>query len=182
MATSACFEQEAIAIERTIREDLGIRAPSLLAKLDRTPISAASIGQAHRATLDDGAQVAVKVRHPGIEAAIRADLKTAAIGRFLARAVVPGANVAEVIAEARERFLEDCDYALEAQRQSRFFEIFHGHHSITIPRVHLDWCGSHVLTTTFHAGAGLETFLDHSGSSEVRDLAEEAGKNRSSVT
>ncbi len=113
----------------------------------------------------------MKVRHPGIEATIRADFKAAAVGRFMARAIVPGANVAEVIAEARDRFLEECDYALEAQRQIRFFEIFDGHDSITIPRVHLDWCGPRVLTTTFHSGVGLETFLDHSGSSEVRERA-----------
>ncbi len=105
-------------IERIIREDLGVRAPGLLAMLDHEPISTASIGQVHCATLDDGTQVAVKVRHPGIEAAIRADFKTAAIGRFLARAMIPGANVAEGIAEAQERFLDECDYALEAQRQS----------------------------------------------------------------
>jgi len=161
-------------IERTIQEDLGVRAPALLARLDRKPISTASIGQVHRATLDDGTEVAVKVRHPGIEAAIRADFKTAAIGRFLARAVVPGANVAEVITEARDRFLEECDYALEARRQLRFSEIFDGHHSITIPMVHLDWCGPRVLTTTFLPGVGLETFLDHSGSSEARERASRA--------
>ena len=36
-------------IEQTIREDLGARAQALLARLEREPVAAASIGQVHRA-------------------------------------------------------------------------------------------------------------------------------------
>jgi predicted unusual protein kinase regulating ubiquinone biosynthesis (AarF/ABC1/UbiB family) len=158
-------------IEQIIQEDLGARAEALLTRIHREPVASASIGQVHRATRPDGKAVAVKVRHPGIEAAIRADFRTAAIGRFLARVAAPGANVAEVIAEARARFLEECDYTLEARRQLRFVEIFSGHDVITIPEVHLDWCGPRVLTTTWHEGAGLETFLGTPGPAEARERA-----------
>ena len=161
-------------IEQTIREDLGARAQALLARLEREPVAAASIGQVHRAVREDGTTVAVKVRHPGIEAAIRADFKAAAIGKVMAHAFVPGVDIAEVFEEAQARFLEECDYALEARRQARFVELFAGHEAIAIPAVHLDWCGPRVLTTTWHEGAGLEAFLLSQPPSKARERASRA--------
>ena len=147
-------------IQRIIVEDLGPRGRTLLARLEREPVASASIGQVHRAVREDGTRVAVKVRHPGIEEAIRADFKTAAVGTFFANLAVAGANVEGFVAEAEARFLEECDYRLEARRQIRFGEIFAGHASITIPAVHRDVCGPRVLTSTWHDGAGLDAFLD----------------------
>jgi predicted unusual protein kinase regulating ubiquinone biosynthesis (AarF/ABC1/UbiB family) len=148
-----------VHIQRTLVEDLGARAQPLLARLEREPVASASIGQVHRGVREDGTRVAVKVRHPGIEDAIRADFRTAAIGALLAQLAAPGSNVDDFMGEAETRFLEECDYALEARRQIRFAEIFAGHASITIPTVHLDVSGPRVLTSTWHDGAGLEVFL-----------------------
>src|ERR1017187_9693678 len=102
--------------QRTITEDLGARGRALLARIEPEAVASASIVQVHRALLEDGTRVAVKVRHPGIEDAIRADFKTAAVGSFFAHLAVPGANVEGFVAEAEARFLEECDYALEARR------------------------------------------------------------------
>jgi predicted unusual protein kinase regulating ubiquinone biosynthesis (AarF/ABC1/UbiB family) len=146
-------------IQRTIVEDLGARGQSLLARLEREPVASASIGQVHRGVGEDGKRIAVKVRHPGIEEAIRADFRTAAIGTLFAQLAAPGVNVEEFMTEAEARFLEECDYALEARRQIRFGEIFAGHAAITIPAVHRNTCGSRVLTSTWHDGAGLDAFL-----------------------
>lgn len=158
-------------IEKAVRTDLGTRAEALLSRMDRTPVAAASIGQVHRATREDGAPVAVKVRHPGIEEAIRADFKAASIGKVVARAFAPGVNVAEVIGEAQDRFLEECDYALEARRQQRFADLYAGHALIRIPAVHADWCGPRVLTTSWAEGTGLEGFLASTGPGEARERA-----------
>ena len=146
-------------IQRTILEDLGLRGQALLARLAREPVASASIGQVHRAVLPDSTCVAVKVRHPVIEEAIRADFKTAAVGTLFAHLALPGVNLDGFVAEAEARFLEECDYTLEARRQIRFREIFADHASITIPAVHLDVSGPRVLTSTWHDGAGLDAFV-----------------------
>lgn len=158
-------------IEQTIQEDLGARSQALLARLERQPVAAASIGQVHRAVLENGTRVAVKVRHPGIDTAIRADFKAAAIGKVLARGFAPGLDVAEIIDEAQARFLEECDYALEARRQARFVELFAGHESIAIPEVHLDWSGPRVLTTKWCEGVTFDDFLQSQPASEARERA-----------
>jgi predicted unusual protein kinase regulating ubiquinone biosynthesis (AarF/ABC1/UbiB family) len=121
--------------------------------------------------MDDGTPVAVKVRRPGIETAIRADFRAAALGKVMARAFAPGVDVAEIMQEAQARFLEECDYALEAHRQARFVELFAGHPSIAIPAVHLAWSGPRVLTTTWCEGTTLEDFLQSRPPSDARERA-----------
>ena len=160
-------------IEAIVRAELGERAAMLLPTMDRVPVATASVGQVHRATLPDGTPVAVKVLHPGVEQAIRADFKTAQVGKALAGLIAPGVEVEEVIAEARERFLEECDYALERKRQSRFAENYRGHPCIGIPPVFEEFCARRVLSTRWHDGLRLEDFT-RTATQDARDRVGEA--------
>lgn len=65
------FEQ----IEPVIREAVGGELESYFASFEREPLAAASIAQVHAATLLDGRSVIVKVRRPGIERVVDADLR-----------------------------------------------------------------------------------------------------------
>jgi predicted unusual protein kinase regulating ubiquinone biosynthesis (AarF/ABC1/UbiB family) len=143
-------------IEAVLREDLGPRAEPLLERLERAPAAAASIGQVHRGRLPDGTRVAVKVRHPGIDQAIRADFKSAQVGKVLGSLLVPGANVQEMISEAEERFLEECDYGAELRRQEQFRALYAGHDTLVVPRGYAEWSGQRVLTSQWLDGRRLE--------------------------
>lgn len=147
-------------VRAILREDLGERAEALLAGLDPVPVSIASIGQVHRGRLPGGEAVAVKVRHPDIDEAIRADFRSARMGSAFAAVVVPGmgATVKDFMAELQDRLLEECDYGLEAERQARFAALFEGHPVIVVPTVHSAWSGPRVLTTSWQAGEDLEAF------------------------
>ena len=148
-------------VERLVREDLGAEAAeALVATLSAEPVAAASIGQVHRATLPDGTGVAVKVRYPGIEDAIRSDFRPAAGGVKLASLLYGGAGIEGMVAEAKDRLLEECDYRHEAAMQRRFVELFDGDPVITVPAVHDAFCGHRVLTTTFVEGWGFEAWVD----------------------
>lgn len=145
-----------------------VTPPELLATMERQPVATASIGQVHRAILPDGTQVAVKVKHPGIELAIAADFRSAAAASSLPGLVLPG--VSEMIAEARGTFLAECDYAAERRWQERFGELYAGHPSIAIPAVHGAWCSERVLVTTWCDGLSFEKFCA-SASEMARDRA-----------
>jgi len=148
------------AIASVLRKELGRKADELLATLDPIPVSVASIGQVHRARLPDGTLVAVKVQHPGIEKAIRSDFRAAGAGAAFARSLPGGgATVRQSIAEARERLLEECDYRLEAERQTTFGRLFAQHDVLIVPAVHREWSTGHVLTTTWEDGLDLEAYL-----------------------
>lgn len=150
-----------VEVERTLREAFGQRADELLAGLERVPIAVASIGQVHRGTLPNGLDVAVKVRHAGIEAALASDFKAASAGNAVASILfsAAGASVMSFVEEARTALLEECDYPLEATRQDEFARLFAGDPEIVIPPVVPEWCGPGVLTTGWCAGHGLEAWL-----------------------
>ncbi len=134
--------------------DLGDKGAPLLAGMDRIPVSAASIGQVHRARLPDGRLVAVKVRYPDIDRAIAADFRQAALGGRIAALVYPGARVEPMIQEARARLLDECDYAREARMQTRFAELFRAHPTIVVPQVDPELSSRRVLTTAWVDGRG----------------------------
>jgi predicted unusual protein kinase regulating ubiquinone biosynthesis (AarF/ABC1/UbiB family) len=149
--------------------ELGDRGRDLLPHLEPEPVAAASIGQVHRATLPDRSRVAVKIQYPEVERAIRADFKPSAIGTTISSIVYPGARIDQFIAEARNRFLEECDYEHEARSQQRFAELYAGHPILTVPAVHPDLCASRVLTSAWVDGVAFDTFLGQSPPQETRD-------------
>jgi hypothetical protein len=119
----------AVAVERVLGEELGPRGAALWSRLDHEPVSIASIGQVYRGRLPEGDEVAVKVRHPAIDEAIRSDLSVAGLATSLAGTVLPGmgATARDFVDELKARLLEECDYALEAERQRLFWQLFAGH-------------------------------------------------------
>jgi len=62
-------------IEAAIEAELGRPMSDLYADFERTPLAAASIGQAHAARLADGTEVVVKVRRPGVVEQVNEDLE-----------------------------------------------------------------------------------------------------------
>lgn len=145
-------------VAAVVRAGLPERGELVLAGMDEAPIAVASIGQVHRARLPDGTAVAVKIRHPGIEAAIRADFKAAAIGGPMG-ALFAGAAVTEMIDEARQAFTEECDFELEAARQRRFAALFADDPELVVPAVLGAFSGPGVLVTAWTPGRSLDEFL-----------------------
>lgn len=159
-----------------IERELGARPEELFCAWDPDPIAAASIGQVHRAivrdpTSGDERAVAVKVQYPGVDAAIEADLRNADLLGALLKQGFSGLDPDEMVAEIKERLVEELDYRLEAEHQRRFAEYYRGHPFIHVPEV-LDHLSTHrVLTTELvngHTWAELATW-----DQRERDLAGE---------
>ncbi|MBA3547748.1 MAG: AarF/ABC1/UbiB kinase family protein [Nannocystis sp.] len=157
------------AVTAVLREALGERAEVLIAGLERTPVAVASIGQVHRARLPDGAAVAVKVRHPGVEQALVADFRTASVGKMFA-AIAGAASITGMIEEARTAFLEECDFPLEARRQRHFARLFADDPVIIVPSVATEWSAEGVLVTRWTPGRSLDEFLASGPDQRRRDL------------
>jgi predicted unusual protein kinase regulating ubiquinone biosynthesis (AarF/ABC1/UbiB family) len=161
-------------VRALVREEVGERAAQLLEQMEPEPISAASIGQVHRAILPDGTVVAVKIQYPEIARAIEADFGPSAVGARLASALYYQARVGSFLDEAKERFLEECDYLHEAHCQHRFAELYRDHPILVVPAVHGDYCSRRVLTTTYVEGKTLDEYLAGDPTQEDRDRIGEA--------
>jgi predicted unusual protein kinase regulating ubiquinone biosynthesis (AarF/ABC1/UbiB family) len=151
--------------------ELGLPPERAFARWDPEPIAAASIGQVHRAITHDGQAVAVKVQYPGIAETIAADLRNVALLRRMLRITAPNQDVDALVAELRERVLEELDYRREADNQRLLADYFDGHPTIRVPRILDELSTRRVVTSELSDGARfaeLATWSQHE-----RDLAGE---------
>ena len=110
---------EAIAV---IESETGRPLEQCFASFDRNPLAAASIAQAHRATLPDGAEVVVKVRRPGIEATIETDIEILlGIAHLVEERLHPGlVDPVRLIREFARGIRRELDFTIEARNIRRF--------------------------------------------------------------
>jgi predicted unusual protein kinase regulating ubiquinone biosynthesis (AarF/ABC1/UbiB family) len=140
-------------IRKVIEQDLGERVSSVFADFDETPVAAASIGQVHRAVLEDGREVAVKVQYPGIAEAIQADMQNLRLALKLLNVVAPGIDTGPIAEEIRERIGQELDYELEAANHRAMARAYRGHPFIAVPDVVTDLCRERVLVSEWLDGA-----------------------------
>jgi predicted unusual protein kinase regulating ubiquinone biosynthesis (AarF/ABC1/UbiB family) len=138
--------------KRVIEEEFGRPVNEVFDDFEEEAVASASIGQVHRARLKTGETVAVKVQYPGVDEAVRSDLKNVGAMTKLAVAIAPNLDPREVAKEVKERVLEELDYRREAANQERFAELFEGHPFIVVPKIYDDYCRARVLTQEFVDG------------------------------
>ena len=151
--------------------ELGGEPDTVFASFEREPMASASIGQVHRAVTHDGRAVAVKVQYPGVDAAIRADLDNSDLLFGAMGMLFSGLDPAPLVAELRDRLLEELDYRNEAENQQRFVDYFGGHPTISVPEVLHELSTGRVLCTELAYGAKWTDVLEWS--QEERNLTAE---------
>lgn len=155
------------AIREVVEEELGAPIDRLFARFEEVPFASASIGQVHRATLDDGREVAVKVQHPGIARAIASDLDNASVIEPLVRAM-GGRKLdsARIVREVRARFEEELDYRREAAQQEAFATHFAERKEVVVPRIVGSRSARRVMTSELARGVDLDAASARADESE----------------
>jgi predicted unusual protein kinase regulating ubiquinone biosynthesis (AarF/ABC1/UbiB family) len=136
------------------------------------PLAAASIGQVHFALTKKGDPVAVKIQYPNIKESIIADLNNLNLISIIKPFLWKGLDLEALMAELKERLLEEVDYLIEAKNQMTFYEFYKHHPFIKIPLVYSDYSTDKILTTEFISG---KSFYEIKAASQnERNLAAEA--------
>jgi predicted unusual protein kinase regulating ubiquinone biosynthesis (AarF/ABC1/UbiB family) len=148
-------------MRKHVEGELGTRLAEAFRTFDETPVAAASIGQVYRAVLHDGREVAVKVQYPGIDTAVRADLKNLSLfvkvyGKFLHE----GLDGKQLADELEARITEELDYVLEAENTRAVGRAFRDHPFVRIPDVVNELSTERVLTTEWIDGKPLSSAYD----------------------
>ncbi|OBI94523.1 ABC transporter ATP-binding protein [Mycobacterium alsense] len=125
----------AAKVHRVLDAQLGTRWRERFESFDDTPVASASIGQVHKGTWKDGREVAVKVQYPGADEALRADLKLIQRFSWVAKQIVPRAEVDRLVSEVSERIEAELDYRQEAEYQRAFAKAFAGDRKFAVPAV-----------------------------------------------
>ncbi len=138
-----------------LREDLGGEPEVVFARFDVEPLAAASIAQVHRAQLQDGTEVIVKIRRPGITDVIEADLRL--LGRLaaLAEAEIPALKPYRpqlLVRELAKSLRRELDLAAECRHAERIATNMAPLPHIVIPRVHWAHTSERVNVQDFVGG------------------------------
>ncbi|WP_435095922.1 ABC1 kinase family protein [Halarchaeum sp. P4] len=125
---------------------------------DTEAISGASLGQVYTATLE-GEDVAVKVRRPGIEAAVEADLRVLeAVMPVAMRFASPGQRftLENVAAEFAETLREELDYTHERERLEAVRANLADDPGVAVPASVESHSGERVLTMDYVEGTRID--------------------------
>lgn len=147
-APTASFE----TMRRVIETDYGRPISEVFAEFGPEPVAAASIGQVYRARLHDGRDVAVKVQYPGIDAAIRADMKNLTMFLKVWKSTVPTLSTPALLNELRLNFEGELDYEREARTQHQIAGLYAGHPFIAVPDSIPELSTRRVLVSEFFEG------------------------------
>lgn len=141
------------AIQKALARELGDKI-ARFSSFEATPIAAASVAQVHRAVLEDGQEVAVKIQRPGVDKRIVGDV---AILAFWARAlsVLPSVkplSLPGAVAQFGTALEGQLDFGREAANNRRFAANFRAIDGLAVPHLVDDLCTRHVLTMEFVRG------------------------------
>ena len=135
---------------RTIfAEEFGRSVDEVFATFDMRPIAAASIGQAHAATLPDGSEVIVKLRRPHIIEQVEEDLRVLVDLSYLAARHWEMAryyDIVAIVAEFAQTLRAELDYLHEGRNLERIADNFAGDTNVHIPKIYWDLTTARVLT------------------------------------
>jgi len=142
-------------VRRIVETSLQAPLEELFDGFDEQSISAASIGQVHRARLPDGEDVVVKVQRPGIRNTIEVDLEIMFHIATLMERHLEGWDVhkpALIVEEFAHSIERELDYNIEASHIERFARDFMDDDTIYIPKVFRQTTSSKVLTLEYIDG------------------------------
>ncbi|MBU1274189.1 MAG: phosphotransferase [Proteobacteria bacterium] len=158
-------------VERSLDRPLG----EVFSQFDEKCLASASLAQVHRAVrADDGREVAVKVRKPGIVRTIEADMELLSVlARLADKEIEAAASYAlpDLIREMDRTLRQELDFSLEARHMRTAQNQLFPDSRVFIPEPHLDLTQPEVLTMTLVKGRP----LDQAGLSpaEGRQLSQE---------
>ena len=176
-------------VRQTFLEEFDKPPEQLYREFEYEVLASASIGQVHRAVLQDSTVVAVKVQRPGVQELFRRD---AALLRLFVR-VVFALRIKSLyimrdpVREFNDWLVDELDY----RREAAYCEVLGRNAKETptekIPRIHWELTTSRVLTMDFLEGLSVMQYLrlvekgDHQKLAELKEIGFDPSKFVSNV-
>lgn len=149
-------------IRAQLVEDLGREPEELFKDFDREPLASASIAQIHRASLQDGTRVVLKIRRPGIREVAEADL------RLLTRLAEKAEESMPELKRFRPKHLvrqfarslrDELDLRVEARNAERLSASLAENERIVVPAIHGEWTSERLCVMDYLEGPSLGEWI-----------------------
>ena len=146
-------------IQGILERDWGQSPQEYFRSIEQTAIASASIGEVYKGVLQDGTEVAIKVKRPYIENIVETDFRILRIILWVVDHFVPipkgFINFKVLFKELKEVIERELDYTKELQTILLFKERFKDNNMVQIPSVFVELSTSNVLVMEWIEGIRL---------------------------
>ncbi|XP_070787543.1 aarF domain-containing protein kinase 1 isoform X3 [Pituophis catenifer annectens] len=139
-------------IEQVIQEDLGKGINELFASFEDVPLGAASLAQVHKAVLQDGRTVAVKVQHPKVQAQSSKDILLMEILILVVKQIFPDFEFMWLVDEAKKNLPLELDFLNEGKNAEKVAYMLRCFDFLKVPKIYWELSTRRVLFMEFMEG------------------------------
>ncbi|MBP5856672.1 AarF/ABC1/UbiB kinase family protein [Marivibrio halodurans] len=147
-------------VRRRMRGELGEKWQTRFKRFERDAAHAASLGQVHKAWLEDDTPVACKLQYPEMGSAIESDLKQLKLIFSIYKRYDDAISTRRIYEELSERLREELDYEREARAIALYDLMLADVPEVTVPTTVPDLCTKRLLTMHWLSGRPLMDFRD----------------------
>src|SRR4051812_26952136 len=143
---AACVPLDAATVDRVAQA---------FDEFDPEPIAIRAAAQTHRGVAD-GVPVAIRIRRPGLERAVRNDLSLLDTLSLPLGAAIPRADAGALLRSIREQLLDELDFEHEASMHRRVARVLRGIDGLVVPAVFTELCAEDIFVAELLGGRTLE--------------------------
>lgn len=144
-------------IQKFLVEEIG---PEKLSELEiqEKSVAAASLGQVHVATHKaTGQKLAIKVQYPGVESAIKSDLKAIKGILSITKVLPRSLNTDQFFEEIESMLIQETNYNYERIWTQQIYDHLKDDPRFIVPQIQERYCSKHVITSTFESGIAVDS-------------------------
>ncbi len=150
-------------IVHVMEQELQVPWEDVFESIEPAPLAAGTIGQVHRATLENGDHVIVKVQRPRAREEITRDLGLLELfaEKALEREALRGAvDIPALVQHLSDSLRRELDFLQEAEHIERMREVLGPYTRLAVPRLYRDLSTSRLLVLEFVDGKPLRESVD----------------------
>jgi ubiquinone biosynthesis protein len=135
-----------------VEADLGGPLESAFASVDTEALAAASLAQVHRATLEDGRAVVIKIQYPEARQIIPMDLRMLRMVAGLIHSLQRTLDLRSVVTEVANFIELELDFRSEVRSTERLARLLADRDDVVVPKVESALCGENTIVLEFIDG------------------------------
>ncbi len=147
-------------VKRRMASELSQDWQKKFKEFDKEATRAASLGQVHKAFLNNGESVACKLQYPDMQSAVSADLSQLKMIFSIYQSYNKAIKTEEVYKEITERLNEELDYEREKKLMNVFAKIFSKDNFIHVPKTYNKLSTKRLLTMSWLEGKSILEYKD----------------------
>ena len=139
----------------TLAKEYGRPIEEIFSRIDPKPLGSASLAQVHRATLNTGEDVAVKVQRPGVRETMAQDVSIMRSLAKVAAKLFPDTQIIDfkgVVEELWDTFEAETDSLIEARNLAAFKKFSQPYKYMDCPAPYPELCTEHVVVMDYVDG------------------------------